>query len=411
MIVLLAKERILKLIQDWDEKQIKSWSLLELLLQLSNDSQIIDEMLKQREEKCIKREQVAKLAVQKEQEEQAAQNTQYQPEEIQELMSKLLEDVRNINEELFDYTNSLSWNHPIFYDNDEHSSEYLEKSSKTIAPNLPTEEPDVENLVPIPSEYEVTSDNESECDVPVNDESSPIFMTFSNPLFDCNDDFTSSDDESFSNEDVPMRIKREHEEYISLMEKLLTINAFSRPLENFHANTIIESLPTYPIPIEDSDSLREEIDIFTGTDDLMPPGIESDDYDSEGDIHFLKELLSNDFIPLPENESFNFGHHDDPSFPRPPLKPLNVEVFFDFEPNLGELISAMMNNIDELNDDECFDLGGGEIDVFENIKDDDYFPFIFVIRFFLLYLTYPEVSPLLLFTGSEDTIFDLGIYT
>nr|GEZ40209.1 hypothetical protein [Tanacetum cinerariifolium] len=73
MKVLFAKEIILKLIQDWDEKQIKSWSLPELLLQLSNDSKTIAEMLKQCEEKRIEREQAANLAVQKEQEEQAAQ--------------------------------------------------------------------------------------------------------------------------------------------------------------------------------------------------------------------------------------------------------------------------------------------------------------------------------------------------
>nr|GEX44732.1 hypothetical protein [Tanacetum cinerariifolium] len=59
----------------------------------------------------------------------------------------------------------------------------------------------VKNLVQIPSEYEVTSNNESECDVPVKDESSPIFTTFSNPIFDYNDDFTSSDDELLSKED------------------------------------------------------------------------------------------------------------------------------------------------------------------------------------------------------------------
>ncbi|GJW84309.1 hypothetical protein Tco_0157454 [Tanacetum coccineum] len=57
----------------------------------------------------------------------------------------------------------------------------------------------VENLVLIPSESENFSDNESECDMPVCDD----FMTFSNPLFDSNDDFTSSDDKSLSNEDVP----------------------------------------------------------------------------------------------------------------------------------------------------------------------------------------------------------------
>nr|GEZ82029.1 hypothetical protein [Tanacetum cinerariifolium] len=41
----------------------------------------------------------------------------------------------------------------------------------------------VKNLVSIPREYEVTSDDESESDVPVKDESSPIFTTFSNPLW------------------------------------------------------------------------------------------------------------------------------------------------------------------------------------------------------------------------------------
>nr|GEU80305.1 hypothetical protein [Tanacetum cinerariifolium] len=314
---------------------------------------------------------------------------QYQPEEIQELMSKLLEDVRNINEELSDYTNSSSWNRPIFYDNDEHSKEYLENSSKAITLVLPTEEPNnslnmedehlstiletesdelikssVENLVPIPSESEVTSDNE-------------------NSLFDSSSKVDYL--EELSGELIPTsiindeHIKREHEEYINLMEKLLTINAFPRPLENFHANTIIETLSTSPILVEDSDSLREEIDIFTGTDDLMPPGIESDDYDSKGNIHFLEELLRNDSIPLLENESSNFDHHDDPSFPHPPPKPPDVEVFFDFEPNSGELISTVMNKIDELN----------EMNV----------------------LTQGEVSSLLLSIGNEDTIFDPGIST
>nr|GEZ31227.1 hypothetical protein [Tanacetum cinerariifolium] len=61
----------------------------------------------------------------------------------------------------------------------------------------------VKNLVQILSECEVTSDNDSEFDVPVNDESSPIFTTFSNTLFDCNDDFNFSDDKLLSNEDVP----------------------------------------------------------------------------------------------------------------------------------------------------------------------------------------------------------------
>nr|GEX13316.1 hypothetical protein [Tanacetum cinerariifolium] len=81
---------------------------------------------------------------------------------------------------------------------------------------------------------------------------------------------------------------------------------------------------------------------------------------------------------------------------------------FEIEPGSGKLILAVINNIDELNEEECFD-PGGEIDVFTNVEDDDYFPFIFVIRIFLPYLIYPEVSPLLLSAGSEDTIFYPGI--
>nr|GEW89010.1 hypothetical protein [Tanacetum cinerariifolium] len=105
--------------------------------------------------------------------------------------------------------------------------EYLEKSFDAITHVLPIEEPEyslsmryehlstiletksdevikssTKNILPIPSEYEVTFNDENECDVPVKDESSPVFITFSNLIFDCNDDFTSSDDESISNEDV-----------------------------------------------------------------------------------------------------------------------------------------------------------------------------------------------------------------
>nr|GEU72782.1 transposase, Ptta/En/Spm, transposase, Tnp1/En/Spm-like protein [Tanacetum cinerariifolium] len=319
----------------------------------------------------------------------------------------------------------------------EHPSTILEMESNEVIKSS------AKNLLPIPSEYEVTFDAESECDVPVKDESSPVFTTFTNPIFDDNDDFTSSDDESLSDEDVSMkdfkvysnpffddeeissdeidphyfnteskfveslsnrdtlidsslkfdyleefsgvlmptsiideeRIRREHEEYINLMEKLFTINSFPRLMENFHANTIVETLPTSPILVEDGDSQREEIDIFTGMDDLLPPGIESKNYDSEGDINFLEELLVDDFIPILKNESSNFDHQDDPLYPRHPLEPPDVEFFFDLEP---DLIAAVMKNIDKLNEDECFD-PGGEINVFENVKDDDYFSFIFVI--------------------------------
>nr|GFC24670.1 hypothetical protein [Tanacetum cinerariifolium] len=167
-------------------------------------------------------------------------------------------------------------------------------------------------------------------------------------------------------------IRREHAEYISRMEMLFTINPCPHLMEN--ANTIVETLPSLPILVQDGDSQREEIDIFTNTNELLPPNIKNDDDDSEENIHFLEELLSDDSIPLPKNESSDFDHQDDPLFSRPPLEPPDAE--FDFEPNSGKVISAVMNNIMELNDYEYFD-PGGEINVF--VRDDDYFPFIFII--------------------------------
>ncbi|GKF07105.1 hypothetical protein Tco_0041329, partial [Tanacetum coccineum] len=292
----------------------------------------------------------------------------------------------------------------------------------------------VENLVPILSESEVTSNNESECDVPECDETSPTFTTFSNPLFDSNNDFTSSDDESLSDEDIdshsfnaesnliesllnqdtlidsspkfdylleefsgelahidliPPGIEKadfDPKEEIRLIEELLYDNSSPRPPEESNSeisNATIESLSPSPIPVEDNDSFMEEIDIFLASGESTPPGVESD-YDSEGDILLLEELLNDDLVPLAEYNHFTF----------------------DVEPD-----TAVKNDFDELNEDECFDPGGGEIDVFENIEDDDYFRLTFVIQNFLPCLTYPEVSPLLLSTGSEDTIFDPGIST
>ncbi|GKE63737.1 hypothetical protein Tco_1514104 [Tanacetum coccineum] len=308
------------------------------------------------------------------------------------------------------------WKIPICYDDDE---DY----TIAITPVLSIEEPvdflimedehldaisatksdkviksSVENLVPIPSESEDFSDNESECDVPVDDESSLTFMTFSNPLFDSNEDFTSSDDESLYDEDVPMEnfkiysnLLFDDEEIISpkidphyfnaesnlikfLLNRDILIDSspkFDYFLEEFsgelaHIDLIPPGIEKADFDLEEEthlvenlfDSLMEEIDLFLASDDSMPPGIEDDDYDSEGDIRFLEELLSNDPLPLPENESSNLYHFNDPSPPRPPPEPPDVEICFDAE-----------NDFDELNEDECFDpRGGGKLMFLKMLK-------------------------------------------
>ncbi|GKG10119.1 hypothetical protein Tco_0338865, partial [Tanacetum coccineum] len=67
-----------------------------------------------------------------------------------------------------------------------------------------------------------------------------------------------------------------------------------------NSDVVIESFSPSHIPVEDSDSLMEEIDLFLTPDDSMPPGIKNDDYNSEGDILFFEELLSNDSPSLHE---------------------------------------------------------------------------------------------------------------
>ncbi|GJW07445.1 hypothetical protein Tco_1569868 [Tanacetum coccineum] len=71
------------------------------------------------------------------------------------------------------------------------------------------------------------------------------------------------------------------------------------------------------------------------------------DYDSEGDIRFLEELLSNDSPPLLENESFSLDHFDDLSLPRPPPEPPDVEICFNFEPDAGVVTKKVVGGISE----------------------------------------------------------------
>nr|GEX04532.1 hypothetical protein [Tanacetum cinerariifolium] len=134
------------------------------------------------------------------------------------------------------------------------------------------------------------------------------------------------------------------EEEIRLIEKLLYDNSSPHPPEEFNfenSDAVIKSFSPSPILVEDSDSLIEEIDLSLTSDDSMPPGIENDDYDSEGDILILEELLSNDSLSLLENELFHF---DIPSSPRPPAKPPNDD---DIEPNLGILTVKVVGDIFE----------------------------------------------------------------
>ncbi|GKA01893.1 reverse transcriptase domain-containing protein [Tanacetum coccineum] len=128
------------------------------------------------------------------------------------------------------------------------------------------------------------------------------------------------------------RIAREHEEYLSLMTLLCEISTSQSP----------KIFPASTIPVEDSDPVQEEIDIFLVPDDLIPPGVENDDSKDEDNSTFL-----------PEHESPNLDHQDNPSAPRPPPEPPDVKI--RLEPD-----TAVINNFDVLNKDACFNLEEGK---------------------------------------------------
>ncbi|GKF17858.1 hypothetical protein Tco_0062776, partial [Tanacetum coccineum] len=92
----------------------------------------------------------------------------------------------------------------------------------------------------------------------------------------------------------------------------------------------------------------------------------------------VSDNSNNTLLELPEFESFHF----DPSFPRPPPEPPDIKISLIIKTN-----APVINNVDELNEDECFDLRGGE----NNVEVDD--SFTFVTWTFLPFLTYPEVFP------------------
>nr|GEW94075.1 hypothetical protein [Tanacetum cinerariifolium] len=231
----------------------------------------------------------------------------------------------------------------------------------------------IEDLVPIPSESEDTFGSDSECILPLCDDFSPInvfeekSVTFSNPLFNSNDDLTSSDDELLSDEDVPE-----------------------------------DNIKIYSNPLFKSDDEYISSDINPLFDEVLEDIECKDSYDPNLDEStFLVTPLSDSN----EDEYFTPGDdvdlllHHDPSIPKMSVASI-LEGLTDESP------------LDE--NDDLFDLESKEndwkkilyhaqIDVL--MSEDKTFDPGFMIKFFPNIL----ISPFLLSSGSEDIIFDPGI--
>ncbi|GJZ42328.1 hypothetical protein Tco_0589214 [Tanacetum coccineum] len=346
---------------------------------------------------------------------------------------------------------------------DEHLSTIPEKESDEFIKSS------VEDLVPIPSEFEDTSGSDSKCDLSSCNNFSPInvsegkSVTLSNPLFDSNDDFTSSDDESLSDEDVPKDNVKIYsnplfefdDEYISSDVNPL----FDELLENIESKDFYDEPALLVTPLSDANEDEcfdpggdiDEIEAFL-TSDSIPARIDGTNFDPEGDILLLEKLLNDDpSSPLLPKElyfedlkviqssidtSLDFeDDYYDSDFLDIDI-PTNIkDDFYDSEGDVLYLESLLSDNptfslppkvfldhdprsLSDSNDlkimVKVFDLG-----IYETIfsptyvslpfEDRHYPTFTYVIRIFLPYFTYPVNSSLPLSSGSEDIIFDPGI--
>ncbi|GJY34244.1 hypothetical protein Tco_0418713, partial [Tanacetum coccineum] len=268
-------------------------------------------------------------------------------------------------------------------------------------------ESSAENLVQNPSESEATSDNESECDLPIFDDSPlDVFedncVIFSRPLFDSYGDSTSSDDESFLEEDVFSNLPFEFD-IESISSDVNPI--YDEVLEDIDGtNYLIDSIIDFSPKI---DPLLEEFAGELALINPIPSGIAGADSDPEGDIRLVEKLLndnsshrtpdelnSEDIIEffsafpipvedsdslleetntilsylddsLPELETFSFDveeknsgsttTHADISIPKNfddelahIIPPPEYDCFyFDIEPDPGDLTTDMMKNISD----------------------------------------------------------------
>ncbi|GJS77290.1 hypothetical protein Tco_0727171 [Tanacetum coccineum] len=196
----------------------------------------------------------------------------------------------------------------------------------------------------------------------------------------------SSDDESYENieyvEASPLNLEydsleeenedQEEKEFdledifqiqdVILREKLLNVHRLITNIESLKNNPtpdfVFKSPSSFPIPVVDSDSFFEESDTsLSHLDNSLPEFETFSDHTEETRSGRLTGVVisdnSNDpLLELPEFESFHFDL--DQTFPRPPPEPPDVEISLIIKPD-----APVINNVDELNEDEYFDPGGG----------------------------------------------------
>ncbi|GJW32449.1 hypothetical protein Tco_0052481 [Tanacetum coccineum] len=201
----------------------------------------------------------------------------------------------------------------------------------------------VENLVPIPSEFEGISDDS--CDIDL------YFEEFAETLLILPQ--VTEDIEYISLEEVEQEEKKFDLEDIFqvqdviLREKLLNVHRLISNIKSLKVNStpdrVLESPSPFPIPVVDSDAFFEESDTSLSHLDNSLPEFETFSDHSEETRSGSTTTHAN--YSLPEYESFYF---DNPSFSRPPPEPPDIEK--SFEPKAGILIIKEFKGVSKSHD-------------------------------------------------------------
>nr|GEV63310.1 hypothetical protein [Tanacetum cinerariifolium] len=228
-----------------------------------------------------------------------------------------------------------------------------------------------ENLLPIPSECEVGLEDKKECDLPISENSSVCDNhsdIFSDSKID--DDISVYDDdfEDVEYVEASLPILRF---IIRLISNIESLNDNSTPdcvLNSFESDNSL--LDNFSPEFETfCDHTKETRSGNTTHANYSLPEYDSFCFEIESDQERLINLMKND---ISDSSNDPLLEEDNPSIPRPPPKPPDVEI------DAGDEIPVVMNDKDKF--------------------DDDY-------QIFMLDKVFSLLS-----AESEDTIFDPGIF-
>ncbi|GJV65662.1 hypothetical protein Tco_1476490 [Tanacetum coccineum] len=382
------------------------------------------------------------------------------------------------------------WKIPICYDDDEDYTIAITPISSTEEPVnslsmgdehldtiLATESNEVikssvENLVSIPSESEGIPD--SVCDVPLCNNPTPLeaFKEHSETIIDSNNDYSSSDDDSYENinyvdaslpdseivnlevveiiipevggidDDILLTIKDD-----ILREKLLNVNLLIANIEALKDNptpsfdVMTKSPSTFPNSFLeetntfDNSSTKSETFCFnleeisscstTTRFDYSLPDYEAfylnDDHIKEkssgntttqSDTSLSKyDLFIFDLSinPFPPADRSDFYHVEFADELAHIISPLEYDCFcFKIKPELGNLTMDVVEDIFPTREPRVRVLPTHPTLNLDFILSSESL-FAYVVWIFLPFLTYPVSPPYLLSCGNEDTVFDPGI--